>query len=111
MEENTNKLENLLRRCSLEKLAAIEAISSHDRNVLDTTTISGTLDQTGKDLGATISSLTRTKIDGKPLLVASGKTDKGILWRFNSEIAEKSVIHALVSEILKESKDYIEMEK
>lgn len=111
MDNNKNKLETILRKCSLDKLNAIKTISGHEKIVVDTTTISGTLDQKGKNLGATISSLTRTKIDGKPLLVASGKTDRGVLWRLNGEIAEKSVVHALVSAILEESKDYIEIEK
>lgn len=103
--DNKN-LENVLRRCSIEKLDALKVISGHEKKILDTTTISSSLSKDGQNLGGLISSIARTKIDGKPLLIASGKSKDGILWRLNEEVAPKGVVHALVSEILKETEEY-----
>lgn len=108
MSQIEDQLEKVLRKCSLDKLAALQVIADYDGNVIDTTTLSGTLDQKGTQLGGTISSLTRTKIDGEPLLLPAGKSSEdGILWRLNPGVAPKDIVKKLVDQILEESKDYL----
>lgn len=106
MEDIKTKLDKIFRKCSYDKLTALLTIAEYEKNAMTSTTISGALDQKGKVLGATISSLTRTKIDDKPLLVAVGRTDEGILWRLNQDIVSKEIVKELVSQILEENKEY-----
>ncbi len=73
---------------------------------MTTTTISGALDQKDKQLGARISSLSRTKIDGKQLLIPSGRGEEGLHWRLNTEIAPKEDMKSLVEEILRENSEF-----
>lgn len=108
MTQTQEQLEKILRKCSLDKLTALQVIADYDGSVIDTTTLSGTLDQKGTKLGGTISSLTRTKIDGIPLLLPAGRTNEdGILWKLNPDVAPKDIVKKLVDQILDESKDYL----
>ena len=106
MEDTKEKLEKIFRKCSVEKLSALLTIAKNKKSAMTTTTISGSLDQRGKQLGAIISSLTRTKIDDKPLLVPVGRTEEGVLWRLNQDVAPKNIVKELVVQILEENKEY-----
>ena len=106
MEDTKEKLEKIFRKCSVEKLSALLTIAKNKKSAMTTTTISGSLDQRGKQLGAIISSLTRTKIDDKPLLVPVGRKEEGVLWRLNQDVAPKNIVKELVVQILEENKEY-----
>lgn len=100
-------LDNLLRKFTLDKLEALEVIANDPGSVVSTTTISGALTKVGQELGGTISSLARTKIDGEPLIVPAGKSqEEGILWHLNEKVASKDLIKTLVDEILEQNKEF-----
>jgi hypothetical protein len=91
--DNTYGLEMQLRKFSPDKLEALKAIFDLSKPYFTTTTISGALNLDAQDLGARISSLTRTKINGEPLLlpVTRSKED-GLVWEFNPIIGPYSEI-------------------
>lgn len=102
-----DNLEQIFRKFTIEKLETLKAIIDSPDEVTSTTTVSGTLTLEGRGLGGRLSSLTRTKIDSQPLILAAGRTaEDGVLWRLNTNIASKDTIQALVDKILDENKDF-----
>lgn len=102
-----NRLDLIFRKFTIPKLEAIKAISAYPEPVVSTTTISGALTQVGQQLGGTMSSLSRTNIDNKPLIVPVGRsTDEGILWKINEEVASREEIRKLTEDILEENKGF-----
>lgn len=102
-----NDLDFTLRKFTIEKLEALKAITDSLNPVISTTTISGCLSKIGPELGGILSSLSRTKINGEPLLLSVGRSSTdGILWRLNDKAAPIIEIKSTVDLILEQNKEY-----
>lgn len=99
-------LEKTLRRFSLAKLEALDAIVNSDFSVASTTTVSGTTTRKNQKLGGILSSLARTNIEGNPLVIPAGRSEDGTLWTTNTDVCPKDAIKQLLSKILEENKEY-----
>lgn len=106
MKNISDEIEKVLRRGSIEKIAILDELLKEDMTTFTTVTASGVLSQTGKELGGTISSLSRTKINGEPLIVPVGKAEQGTLWKINNRIATKEIIQEAVENILKDREQF-----
>ena len=104
--ENTYGLEMQLRKFSPEKLEALKAIVELPEPYFTTTTISGVLNLEAQDLGARISSLTRTKIDGEPLLLPVTRSkDEGLVWKINPIVGTSNEISKILNTFWEELKE------
>jgi len=100
-------LEKTFRKFTIGKLEALKVVTGYSNPVVSATTISGALAKVGQELGGTLSSLSRTKIEDQPLLLSVGRSpDEGTLWRLNEGVAPKDKVRQLVETILEENKEY-----
>lgn len=100
-----NKIDKVIRKFSIEKLEALAAILAA-RELATTTTVSGTLSKQGPSLGGLVSALSRTEIDGEPLILSAGQKDGDSLWYFNEKVASKQEVSQLVNELLGKINEY-----
>lgn len=99
-------LELTLRKFTIEKLKTFKTLIDHITEPVTTTTISGMLSVEGRELGGRLSSFSRTKIDGEPLLMPVGKSEEGVLWKLNPKVGSKQRISELLEQILLENKEF-----
>jgi len=95
------ELEHYLRRLTVTKLRALEEVASSDVPI----PVSGMNPFPNVErgsLGGVASTLSRTSINNLPIVLAVGKTGRGIRWRVNEDIAPRKVIHKVAKKIRKE---------
>ena len=101
------KLEKKLRKTTLEQLSALLAFVNAPNVTVTPEKISKSTETSGNYLGGVLSALSRTRIDGQPIIVPAGKDRKeGLRWRLNTAIAPKDELSKLLEELLSDTKYY-----
>jgi len=100
------KLAKAFSKFTTNKIKAINALASTDSGVASSSSLSRQMKKADQVLGGTISSLSRTRINGNPLVIPLAKDPKqGMIWKLNNEVASKEdiaeVSDYILSEVLK----------
>lgn len=97
-----DKVENRLHRLSPNQLRALQVLAKSSKGIVSSTFSGNKIGIKGKSLGGVFSSLSRQKIDAKPLIIAWGKSadGRGLRWRLNVKLISKKRLLKIVSELL-----------
>lgn len=84
-----------------DKIEAIHAFTCTTIGTSSTSDLSEQLDIQKQVLGGILSSLSRTKINGEPLVVSIAKDpDEGKIWKLNEKVAPKEELKKITEDIL-----------
>ena len=99
----TSLLERKIRRLSLNQLKALALLCQQKDGLISSTKIGGKLGLKGKSLGGIFSSLSRQRMQGRPLIIPFGREPggRGLYWRINPDLADPKDLYRLISSILK----------
>ena len=101
----SKRLQKTLRAFTIDKLSALKTIIDSPNPTIESGAIGETLGTASTSLGGTVSSLTRTKIDNKPLVkIVTITKNRQRRLRYNEEIASKNKMRGIIKNILKDLK-------
>lgn len=90
-----------------DKIEAINILASICSGTGSSVDLGERLHKTNQALGGTFSSLSRTKINGIPLVVPLAKDpEKGTIWKLNIDVAPREEIKETTDNILSEVKKW-----
>jgi len=90
-----------------DKIEAINVMAGIGCGTGSSVDLGEQLKKSSTALGGTLSSLTRTKIEGEPLIFPIAKDpEKGTIWKLNPKIASKEELKETTDNILSEVKKW-----
>jgi hypothetical protein len=103
---NRQRSEKVMRRLStmsLEHLEVMDYISAINSGATITSfQIAKHLKKDGRKTGSLLSSLSKIKIDGEPLIKSRGKTSEGLRWKTNPKLSDWDKFKLEIKDILKD---------
>ncbi len=101
------KVEKRLRKFTFEKLKVLAFLVNHSASLVSSKDIASGSGTANKELGGILSSLSRTKIDNEPIIIAVVRgQDSGMIWRFNESAFPKEEVRKATKTIIKEVSPY-----
>lgn len=96
-------LAKVFSKFTTNKIEAISALANMCAGTASSADLGEQMRKANQILGGTLSSLARTKVDGKPLIVPLAKDpEQGTIWKLNEDIAPRKEIKETADNILSE---------
>lgn len=101
-------VEHKLHRLSPNQLRSLLELAQSEKGIVDSVASGRKLGVLGKSLGGLFSSLSRQRINEKPLVMAWGKSasGNGLRWKLNTELIEANKLAIIIKEILGDDSGY-----